>query len=106
VQQSEVHLRRAQALARQSGIGIQITRDLITKKLLGQEAIARSHLHNSVAADTVARLRSEIPSLSAFDSIRLLEPQAGSAYWGAWRDVQIQFPQRDLPRVPDLRDAL
>jgi CRISPR-associated endonuclease Cas1 len=98
---SEVHLRRAQALARQSGIGIQITRELISKKLVGQEQIARSHLRNSVAADTIARLRSEIPSMSAFDSIRLLESQAGAAYWGAWGDVQIQFPQRDLPRVPD-----
>ncbi len=101
VRKSEVHLRRAQALARQSGIGIQITRDLITRKLLGQEEIARSHLRNPVAADAIARLRSEIPSLSAFDSIRLLESQAGAAYWGAWRDVQIQFPQRDLQCMPD-----
>ena len=35
----DVHIRRAQALARQSGAGIQITQDLIDKKLRGQEQV-------------------------------------------------------------------
>ncbi len=97
----DVHLRRAQALARQSGAGIQITRDLIDKKLLGQEQVARKQLGDAAAADAIAKLRLEIPSLHAFDSIRLLESQAGAFYWAAWRSVQIQFPRQDLQRVPD-----
>lgn len=97
----DVHLRRAQALAQQSGAGIQITRDLIDRKLLGQEQVARKQLGDSAAADAITKLRLEIPSLSAFDAIRLLESQAGAFYWAAWRRVQIQFPRQDLPRVPD-----
>jgi CRISPR-associated endonuclease Cas1 len=97
----DVHIRRAQALARQSGAGIQITQDLIDKKLRGQEQVARNQLGDSAAADAIAKLRLEIPSLHAFDTIRLLESQAASFYWEAWRSVQIQFPRQDLPRVPD-----
>jgi len=97
----DVHLRRAQALARQSGAGMQITRDLIDKKLLGQEQVARNQLGDSAAADAIGKLRAEIPSMASFDSIRLLESQAGAFYWAAWRCVQIQFPRQDLPRVPE-----
>ncbi len=97
----DVHIRRAQALARQSGAGIQITQDLIDKKLRGQEQVARNQLGDIAAADAIAKLRLEIPSLHAFDTIRLLESQAGVLYWAAWRSVQIQFPRQDLPRVPD-----
>ena len=97
----DVHIRRAQALARQSGAGVQITQDLIDKKLRGQEQVARNQLGDIAAADAIAKLRMEIPSLHGFDTIRLLESQAGAIYWAAWRSVQIQFPRQDLPRVPD-----
>ena len=97
----DVHIRRAQALARQSGAGIQITRELIDKKLLGQEQVARKQLGDIEAANAIAKLRLELSSLHAFDTIRLLESQAGALYWVAWRSVQIQFPRQDLPRVPD-----
>ncbi len=97
----DVHLRRAQALARQSGAGMQITRDLIDRKLLGQEQVARNQLGDLSVADAIGKLRLEIPSLHAFDTIRLLESQAGAFYWAAWQNVQIQFPRQDLPRVPD-----
>ena len=80
---------------------MQITRDLIDRKLLGQEQVARNQLGDSAAADAIGKLRLEIPSLDAFDTIRLLESQAGAFYWAAWRSVQIQFPRQDLPRVPD-----
>ena len=98
----DVHIRRAQALARQSGAGIQITQDLIDKKLRGQEQVARNQLANIAAADAIAKLRVwRSRSLHAFDTIRLLESQAGAFYWAAWRSVQIQFPRQDLPRVPE-----
>ena len=97
----DVHLRRAQALARQSGAGMQITRDLIDKKLIGQEQVARNQLGDSAAADAIGKLRGEIPAMGSFDSIRLLESQAGAFYWAAWRSVQLQFPRQDLPRVPE-----
>lgn len=97
----DVHLRRAQALARQSGVGVEITHDLIRKKLAGQEKVVRNQLRDPAAADAIARIRADVPSLSSFDAIRLYESQAGAIYWGAWRNVEIQFPRQDLPRVPE-----
>jgi len=35
------------------------------------------------------------------DDIRVYEARGALAYWGAWRDLSINFPRNDLPRVPD-----
>src|SRR6202165_522227 len=43
---SDARLRRAQAFAGESGAAVQITKELIGQKLLGQEQIARDGLHN------------------------------------------------------------
>ncbi len=101
VRNSDVRLRRAQALAIQSGVGLSITRDLITQKLQGQEKVARNQLHDPAAAQAIARFRSAIGSMNDFNGLRNLEAQAGLAYWAAWRSLSITFPRNDLPRVPD-----
>jgi hypothetical protein len=44
VRPSDACLRRAQALAQQSGVALQITRELISQKLAGQEQVARHRL--------------------------------------------------------------
>ena len=46
---SDARLRRAQALAYQSGTGLQIARELIVQKLEAQENLARNGLNNSAA---------------------------------------------------------
>jgi CRISPR-associated endonuclease Cas1 len=93
-------MRRAQALAIQSGAGLRIARELINQKLAGQERIASNNLGNPAVADTIAEFRSALPHVEAFDAIRFLESQAGAAYWSAWRNLPVTFPRKDLPRVP------
>src|SRR5690348_1728467 len=44
VRSSDARLRRAQALAGHSGAALEISRELISKKLVGQEHVARSKL--------------------------------------------------------------
>jgi CRISPR/Cas system-associated endonuclease Cas1 len=44
VRPSDARLRRAQALAGQSNVGIQIARELVQKKLAGQEHVVRYKL--------------------------------------------------------------
>src|SRR5438270_11902598 len=46
VRPSDAKLRRAQARAEESGAGLQIARELISRKLAGQEQVARAKLHN------------------------------------------------------------
>jgi CRISPR-associated endonuclease Cas1 len=101
VRPSDARLRRAQALAAQSGAALGIMRDLIGQKLVGQEQVARHKLLDSENADAISFFRAELDTAHTPETIRLLESQAGSAYWSAWRTVAINFPRNDIPRVPD-----
>jgi CRISPR-associated endonuclease Cas1 len=101
VRPSDAKLRRAQALAHSSGVALSITRELISKKLAGQEQVARNKLSDTTTADTIARFRAEIPTADSIATIRLIESQAAAAYWYAWRTLPINFPKNDLRRVPD-----
>jgi CRISPR-associated endonuclease Cas1 len=101
VRPSDVRLRRAQALAHVSGAALRITRELIRQKLTGQELVARNKLLDTTTADTIARFSAELPTAEKIASIRLIEAQAASAYWSAWRMLPLTFPKKDLPRVPE-----
>jgi CRISPR-associated protein Cas1 len=101
IRSSDVRLRRALALAHVSGAAIRITRELIRQKLAGQELVARNKLLDTRTADTISRFSAELPVADDIASIRLIEAQAASAYWSAWRTLPLIFPKKDLPRVPE-----
>jgi CRISPR-associated endonuclease Cas1 len=101
VRSSDARLRRAQALAGQSGIGIEIARELIDKKLAGQEQVARRRLLSDTSAKTISCWRTELPDADTLERIRLVEARAAAAYWSVWRNLPISFPKKDDPRVPD-----
>jgi len=98
---SDARLRRAQAFAHASGAALRITRELIRQKLTGQELVARNKLLDTTTADTIATLMAELPTAQNIASIRLIEAQAASAYWSAWRTLPLAFPRKDLPRIPE-----
>lgn len=98
---SDARLRRAQALTRKTQIGLDIARELIRQKLVGQEQIARDRLNDETVADAIVQARSNLASAETIETIRSLEAQAASAYWSAWRGVSIAFPKSDLARVPE-----
>ncbi|HZQ17466.1 MAG TPA: CRISPR-associated endonuclease Cas1 [Terriglobales bacterium] len=100
VRSSDAKLRRAQALALNSEIGLTIARELIFRKIAGQENVAREVLRNSTVADEIARVASLAES-QGLDSVRLIESQAAAVYWAAWRDVPIIFPAKELCSVPN-----
>lgn len=96
----DARLRRSQALARDTHVGLDIARELITQKLAGQEQIARDRLNDQTGADTIAQARADVGAADTIATIRLLEAHAAQAYWAAWRKVKIDFPKSDLQRVP------
>src|SRR5713226_660342 len=87
VRASDARLRRAQALANQSDTSMRIARELIDKKLAGQEQVARHKLFAVENAEAIHRYRSELAEADSPDSVRLIESQAASAYWAAWRTL-------------------
>ena len=60
VRSSEAKLRRAQALALQNGAALRISRELIDRKLAGQQRVASEDLRDESAALAIRRSRSEL----------------------------------------------
>jgi CRISPR-associated endonuclease Cas1 len=98
---SDSRLRRAQSLAHQSGVAVEISRGLISQKLRGQERIVRDAFQDSSIADKIAFFRSLLPNANSIETIRQLEAQAAQAYWSAWHSLPIHFPSVDYRRVPE-----
>lgn len=101
VMPSDVRLRRAQALAIQSGAAIGIARDLIDHKLIGQERVARHKLLEPEIANNISRYRRELSAADTFEQLRLIESHAANSYWSAWHSLPITFPKKDASRLPD-----
>jgi CRISPR-associated endonuclease Cas1 len=101
VHPSDARLRRAQSLAHQSGMAVKIARELIHRKLSGQEQLVREKFGVASIADSISHARLALAEAETIPSIRQLESQAANAYWSAWRGVPVVFPKNDLRRVPD-----
>jgi CRISPR-associated endonuclease Cas1 len=101
VRPSDARLRRAQSLAIQSGSALRIASQLINKKLLGQEQVARYKLLDVKTADTISSYRTQLAQAETSERIRIIESRAAGAYWAIWRNLPINFPRKDEPRVPE-----
>jgi CRISPR-associated endonuclease Cas1 len=98
---SDARLRRAQALAHVTGAALRISRELISQKLVAQEQVARNKLLAEDSADVIARYCAELTTAGTLERIRLIESRAAGVYWSLWHDLPINFPRKDLSRVPD-----
>src|SRR5450432_550827 len=52
-------------------------------------------------ADSIASYREELATADTPESIRLIESQAAGVYRALWRPLSINFPRKDMPRLPD-----
>ena len=101
VRSSDARLRRAQALAQNTGAALQLAIRLIGEKLSGQENVARERLQRTSIADDIAKLRNTLRSVDRLEAVLSIEANAALAYWSAWAKLPIQYPRTDLRRVPD-----
>lgn len=95
----DARLRRAQASAPSSPVGLEITRGLLTAKLGGQAAVAEEFLHAPAVGTFVRNLRQQLGEAGDLLRCRDLEARASNAYFGAW-SVDCRFAKRDAQRVP------
>src|SRR5581483_816920 len=98
---SDARLRRAQALSHSSDRAFCIARELIDRKLAGQEKVARETLSKPDVAQEIVRWRSGLAEANTIDDVRRIESQAAAEYWSAWRNLPITFPKLDLVRTPE-----
>lgn len=101
VHPSDARLRRAQSLADISGTALRVAIELIRQKLLAQERLVREQFQDAVSADTICNQRHALMKAKSKDEIRRYEAHAALAYWKAWHELPVLFPQADLRRVPE-----
>jgi CRISPR-associated protein Cas1 len=101
VRSSDARLRRAQALAENSGTALQLAIRLIGEKLAGQEKVARERLQNTAIAHAIAKLGNTLSSAERLETVLSIEANAALAYWSAWSNLPIQYPRTDVRRIPD-----
>ena len=98
---SDARLRRAQSMAIHSGLALTIARELIHRKLVGQERVARTKLCKEGTAEVIRQMIFALSHATTIEMVREVEARAANAYWLAWRELPIQFPSRELWRVPN-----
>jgi CRISPR-associated endonuclease Cas1 len=97
----DARLRRAQALARETDIGVQFARWILELKLKGQHDLL-AKLHAPVAQQAVkAALRGLKETDSTDQLMSTPEARAAAAYWEAWASLPIQFVRADARTVPE-----
>ena len=97
----DARLRRAQALAHASGVAVSLSRDLVERKLAGQEHNVRTVFKDEATAAAIADARKRLSLTTTVSDIRAIEAQAALAYWGCWRTLPVMFPKVDLRRLPN-----
>jgi CRISPR/Cas system-associated endonuclease Cas1 len=82
-------------------LAFRISRELIDRKLAGQERVANDSLKDQAISAQIREIRSELAEVESIDAIRFVESRAAKVYWKAWRTVLSKFPTKDQHLVPD-----
>ena len=97
----DARLRRAQACAGGTSLGLSIARDLTRAKLEGQRDVLGKLADTAQAAYEIDRRLAGLDSTDSLAQLRQLVGSAAAAYWTAWADVPVRFPTRVVSRLPD-----
>jgi CRISPR-associated endonuclease Cas1 len=91
-------LRRAQALAAGTDVGLSITQEILRAKLSGQAAVARL-VGSGETAELISNLRGELDGAATSTQLLAIEATAAAAYWAIWLPMPLRFARRD--QVPE-----
>lgn len=97
VRLDDPRLRRAQALAGTSPVGLAVARELITRKIRGQRSVVDHLGGDPTTIDPPLKLAL---AASTLDEVRRAESLAALAYWATWSGMAVRFHRRDHDSVP------
>jgi CRISPR-associated endonuclease Cas1 len=97
----DVRLRRLQAAAGASEIGIEIARVLLQAKLDGQASVLELLGGDAEATSAVRAASAALAQASTLEQLVWAERDAALAYWGAWAPLEVTFVGRDKGGVPE-----
>jgi CRISPR-associated endonuclease Cas1 len=93
-------LRRAQALAAETGLGVRLSQELILAKVEGQQRLLSRLPASEEAQQTIQELLQAIDKAKRLPDLKRLEAMAARAYWRAWQGIPVRFDARDARRCP------
>jgi len=100
---NDPRLRRAQVLAGDGEVGVEIVRRLVSAKLAGQERNLVTYFERPDLVAAIEELREALDDLANVDQLRQLEGAGANVYWSAWvahAASSPRFRHVDLRRVP------
>src|ERR1019366_6279728 len=80
----DARLRRTQALAPFEPYGLDVTRWLMSRKIVGQGKLVRHRFGDEEPAETIGNLALAIEGAATNDELRQLEASAAALYFGSW----------------------
>jgi CRISP-associated protein Cas1 len=106
-EQSDAVLRRAQYLAHETGVAVQIAQEMVRRKLRSQAATLKVFFGtDDHAADvlhsSLAWLEMDTPPLwlSQMDKLLSLEGRCANAYFEAWKGFPLKWAKPDAKEIP------
>jgi CRISPR-associated endonuclease Cas1 len=95
----DARLRRSQALAATSRLGLDIVRDLLREKILRQRDVLEKHFPTYTCDSVIQESLIRIEAAGSSAELRNAEALAAAGYWGAWKSVALGFARRDAIRI-------
>lgn len=97
----DARLRRAQAAAANSSVGLDIAKALLIAKITGQASVTATHLANETIVRTLHDLASRLADADSLLDARAIEATASNVYFSAWNaGATVQFARVDRHRLP------
>jgi len=96
---NDVRVRRGQALAVGGRTGVAVARALLLAKIKGQGDVLRGIPQQAGARKIVEQAATSLATARSIADLRYIESRAAAAYWEAWQDVTVRFPDRDVTRM-------
>jgi CRISPR-associated endonuclease Cas1 len=96
-----VRVRRVQALAPYTEIGVEIARAVMHAKVSGQAALLGRLPGGEHARGALDYARHNIATATTLEEIQQAESHAAFAYWERWATVPVRFERAAEGRLPD-----
>lgn len=97
----DARIRRAQARAATSNLGLQLAQDLIIAKITGQANTLASLDYEAGIVEALHEACANVHEATSTDRVRYVEARAAFAYWQALAAAPLRFPIKEHAKIPD-----